>query len=124
MSFMELQQKHGDWICIETHMEGLFCTPIEDCECSTLISFAEDVEKGLAFSNEIPDGLDDDMVHNNMILSTDTVWDAYILRNHHGARLSAPGYMDQTEWYVSETESEALEMLTLIHGNELGELEE
>jgi len=40
------------------------------------------------------------------------------LRVGYGARLSAPGYMDCTEWTVFDTEQEAQDYLTEMYGDE------
>lgn len=88
MSFMERQIEHGQWIEVDGPA-GIEIFPAD--------MFTEDEAKG-NYSYGEP-------------WSVETV-------TGYGARLSAPGYLDCTEWTVFETEAEAEEFLRETYGDD------
>ena len=94
--FMEPQIEFGKWWKIETD-QGTECFPAD------LVQPPGDVEGDVEVTPEITAALAD-FLGGNEIYSAEVVvgW---------GARLSAPGYMDCTDWAVFETEQEAKDYL-------------
>lgn len=84
MSFMQRQIDLGDWYVCET----IYGTEIVDVE---LVN---------ARSNE-----------DLQMYCEGTVESFELVKNKFGARLSAPGYMDRTDWVIFDTRKEAQEYL-------------
>lgn len=84
MSFMQRQIELGDWYVCET----LYGTTYVDADLVT------------AKTNE-----------DLQMYCEGTVESFELVKNKFGARLSAPGYMDCTEWVVFDTEKEAQDFL-------------
>ena len=94
MGFMEPQIEFGEWVRIETRM-GDTVVPLDVCDDlqhEAVLQFTE--------CHDVNDILDVKVAEG---------W---------GARLSAPGYMDCTEWAVFQTESEAIEYLEEMYGDD------
>lgn len=98
MSFMEPQVQHGRWYKVDTSL-GTWFVPYE---------VVGDV------------GDDKDKLH--MYTDGGEIYEFEIVEGW-GARLSAPGYLDCTEWCVFETEEAAVEYLAEEYGEELEEKE-
>lgn len=87
MSFMQTQVLHGDWWEVETK-EGTVILPVEFFPTKESVKEAHP--------------------------------DAYSITIHldkWGARLSAPGYLDCTDWTLHETDTDALEYLEEVYGD-------
>jgi hypothetical protein len=135
MSFMERQVEHGLWYVVETN-HGTDCVPADVCsvphveqgqgpydEDSFVAYFVEqlgpnatDTEREVAESkgeNEWAEvaGALRAYVNGHRFDSVELVegW---------GARLSAPGYLDCTDWCVFDTEEEAVAYLDETYGEE------
>lgn len=94
MAFMKPQIEYGTWVVVDGPM-GTEAIPQDVCgEIPTYLSQDNDYKRCL-----IPDALHD-YCENREAYSIQTVtgW---------GARYSAPGYLDCTEWKVFDTEEEA-----------------
>lgn len=90
MSFMERQIVFGDWYECETN-NGTCYVPSDLCEGT-------------------PEGV-------LMYCEAREVYEV-MPRKGFGARLSAPGYMDRTEWSVFDTEEEAEAYLEEMYGED------
>ena len=108
MSFMQKQIVQGSWLEIET-MNGTVFLP-EDIAPQTAIDFCDLIGE-LHEPDELPatvkcDLLEFTEVHDaNHIESVERI-------TGFGCRLSAPGYMDCTDWTVHKTEKEAEQYLS------------
>lgn len=101
MGFMNAYTKHGIWLIVDCPHNGTTYLPMADL-----------------FNTFDPDGLDLEDVQQYVenTLSPDTELSAKV---GWGARLSAPGYTDCTEWLaVYDNEREACEALLEIYGNQ------
>jgi len=109
MPFMEKEIVFGDWVELDGPM-GTEWIPRDIVDLS---------DEELAYDGEVAD-LDDvcpylmDLAGQGRVYSIDVVegW---------GARMTAPGYLDATEWSVFETEDEAEEFLDEFYGEEVDE---
>lgn len=100
MAFMEQDIEYGKWIIVDGPHGGESIP-------------ADLVEKICAYSGPkkpIPAALADYCENRE-------VWSIEI-REGYGARLSAPGYLDCTEWIVFDTEQEAQDYLTEMYGDD------
>lgn len=98
MAFMEQQIEHGEWYEVETN-HGTEWLPV-------------DVIGDISDESELSDYVEGTEIHS------------YTRREGYGARLSAPGYMDCTDWCVFDTEQEAQEYLDETYGDDSDEDEE
>lgn len=94
MSFMQRQIIKGDWYKCETtagteFIEADLVSPNEEADLSLLGRYTEG-----------------------------EVTDMEVLRGWYGARLSAPGYMDRTDWACFKTEKEAQDYLDEMYPEE------
>jgi hypothetical protein len=105
MSFMEPQIEQGQWYEIET-TQGVAYLPSDvvsvpvvraDDECPATEHNTTE-EEWTAISRALRDHVDGEP-------------ESVCIREGFGARLSAPGYMDCTDWAVFETEQEARDYL-------------
>lgn len=97
MSFMQQEIELGEWLEIETS-HGTEIIP-------------RDLVGELPDDIELAAELVADYVQGDRIT-------AIAERKGYGARLSAPGYMDCTDWGVYDTESEARDSLTEMYGDD------
>lgn len=101
MSFMEPQIEYGHWLLVETRTSG-YTLP------ESLFP-GEDII-GIAGNDDRWDLLKD-YVDTSGIVAVDTA-------TGFGARLSAPGYLDCTDWTFFDTEKEAEEYLADLMGDD------
>jgi hypothetical protein len=101
MSFMEPQIEFGEWYEVDGPC-GTEFIPTDIVGAVNLDAF----ESG----NEVPNGLRD-------YCENRTAW-SVAKREGWGARLSAPGYLDCTEWSVFDTEAEAEAYLQEMYGED------
>ena len=101
MAFMERQTEFGEWY----EIDGPNGTEFIPADVAGQVNL-DDFETG----NPIPEAL-------KMFCENRT---AYTIekRDGWGARLSAPGYMDCTEWSVFDTEQEAKDHLEEMYGDD------
>lgn len=101
MAFMEPQVEYGQWLEIDT-TNGTEFIPADlislDIELNETSENEEHLEEVAQYCEGEPQSVK--------------------LREGWGCRLSAPGYMDCTEWSVFETEKEAKEHLDEMYGGE------
>lgn len=94
MSFMQRQVEYGEWVRVDS-CHGVTHIPREivgkEVTAETVAPYLE---------HEADENDDMEVVFG------------------HGARLSAPGYMDRTEWCVFETDKEAEAYLDTLTENE------
>lgn len=109
MAFMKLFTRHGGWYLVETVDNGTCLIP-DDVAGDIGLSFGESID-------------DDDT-------RWETAWEA--LRDccegskpqqidyveSWGAHYSAPGYMDQTDWTLADTEQEAIDECKTMYGSD------
>lgn len=93
MSFMEPQIVFGRWV----EVEGNIGTEFVDAD------LVGEIEPYQGPAIPIPEALD-------MYCENCTVTEIKVIEGY-GARFSAPGYLDRTDWAVFETEEEAQEYL-------------
>ena len=114
MAFMEQDIQHGDWYevdgpaCTEWIPAELADVPPEDLDNDEPTVTAEEDGSSVRIeyphdARPIPAGLGD-------FCENRTAW-SITKRSGWGARLSAPGYLDCTDWTVFDTEAEAQEYL-------------
>jgi hypothetical protein len=82
------------------------------------LDFIEACDNGLYEPDEIPA-----TVRCNLLEYVPECWDANQIQEikyieGYGARMSAPGYLDCTDWSVFDTEQEAYNFLNEFYGDE------
>ena len=109
MAFMQQQITHyTKWIVIDgTHG-------------TTFVPFDVDIKLYSMILDPNSDDLQDDIKERAADYYDGDV-ESVTFRTGYGARLSAPGYMDCTEWSVFHTEAAAKEHLDEMYGDEDGE---
>jgi hypothetical protein len=96
------------WIMIETSL-GDFFVPEE--EVSNAVSdWCDVVEEEQYLPDEVSNTVKCDLLDFTDVLDTKEIYSVQ-REVGYGARLSAPGYLDCTEWSVFDTEQEAREYL-------------
>ena len=108
MGFMEREIQEGGWVEVETS-HGTQVIPADILDLGKLgeaIFTGNDDMAYEAVEQYLEPGAKPDGV------------DAYTYKWGFGARLSAPGYMDCTEWAVFDTEDEAEHYLEEQYGDE------
>jgi hypothetical protein len=109
MSFMKTYiTEECEWVVIETS-SGDFFVPEE--EVSNAVSdWCDAVEEEQYTPDEVSNTVKCDLLDFTEVFDTEKIFS--VQRVHgYGARLSAPGYLDCTEWGVFDTEQEAREYL-------------
>ena len=118
MPFMEKQIEYGLFVMVET-LDGTCSIPVDVCGnpfSTEGIPLGEEVDY-----DTLSDNPTEDM--KNMVLdyiecySIDRIT-SMSLKTGFGARLSAPGYMDCTEWTVFNTEDGAEQYLHDLQGED------
>lgn len=108
MGFMEREIVKGDWYEIDGHC-GIAYVPV-DIVGSIMIGDAEDLDREtMERINDFYEG------------GSGAVWRVDILNGQYGARLSAPGYLDCTEWCVFASRLEAEAYLDEAYGDDEGD---
>jgi squalene cyclase len=111
MSFMQQEIFETDWIEIGT-THGTYFVPAD------YLSYVVDYLK----DESIEDVLEMDAVRRDLLQYTEAYKPEHILsvelRHGFGTRMSAPGYLDCTEWSVFDTEAEAAAYLEEYYGDE------
>lgn len=111
MPFMKPEVVEGDWYVIETN-EGQECVPAEligDAPFSRVQCPHTPMEKLIA------EDVFEVKLHEFISGSEIFEWRRV---TGFGARLSARGYLDCTEWTFHDTEQEALDYLEMMFGDE------
>lgn len=113
MAFMELQSEFGRWYLVETR-NGTEVIPEDVCgRLSAVVTLActpKDTSPGLWA------GLMD-AIRPYLEGSTDDVTEVSC-RQCWGARYSAPGYLDCTDWVLADTQAEAEEECRSMYGDD------
>ena len=116
MGFMEKQiTDKRDWLEIETASGTFFIDAVDAPQ--TAVDFAEAVKDGLHDSDEVPATVRCDLVDYTEEFHADGIYSVELVSGH-GARMSAPGYMDCTDWSVFDTVEEAEEHLDELYGDD------
>lgn len=102
--FMQPQIEFGTWYEVETN-NGTFFLP-SDIVPSTAVDFCDACADGLHEADEIPATVACDLLQYLEVSDANDI-QSLERRDGWGARLSAPGYMDCTEWSVYDSEDEA-----------------
>jgi len=115
MSFMQPQIRFDEWLEVEAN--GTTWLPM-DCASSAVMDFLELCEEGQFDGDELPA-----TVRCDLLQYVDTTTDADEVTevnkvSGYGVRLSAPGYMDCTEWSVYDTIAEAIADLLSMYCDE------
>lgn len=105
MGFMEQQIEFGKWVIVDGNCGGE-CIPFDICP---IPDCGEDEDSADYLARVFP--ILRDYVESTRLHSV-------AVREGWGARLSAPGYLDCTEWSVFDSEQEAREYLEETYGNE------
>jgi hypothetical protein len=111
MGFMEQQIRYGEWYEIET-MSGTFFIP-------QAYAMFDTTPNGCLFDGEgeLTDEGREILMDYVDVMDADEISEVAEVTGY-GARLSAPGYMDCTEWSVFDTEAEAQEYLDETYGDD------
>jgi hypothetical protein len=107
MAFMEQQVEFGQWVVVDTNCGGCVL-PADLVDVDKVKRWAESDSPWA--KNKLAK-LVGDYIEGTEIYSVE-------IKAGWGGRLSAPGYMDCTEWSVYDTEEEALEELTEMYGDD------
>jgi hypothetical protein len=100
MAFMKRQIVEQDWIEVDT-AQGIWTIPAELLP-NVVAAFADESIEDILEE----DGIADSILQYTEAYKADQIYNVE-LRHGFGARLSAPGYMDCTDWTVFDTEDEA-----------------
>lgn len=106
--FMERELVKGDWLVVDT-ARGTVCLPYEYAP-RTACDFCDAVGDGLYKPDEAPATVTCDVLEYTDVFDANDVYSVERVSGW-GARLSAPGYMDATEWSVFSTKRDALAYL-------------
>lgn len=106
--FMQEQIEEGTWVQIDGHM-GTEWIPADLVDLNEVNGLIKQLETGKQVD-----------LTNTSLKDYSENKEAFYLEVIHGfgARLSAPGYMDKTEWTVFETKEQAAEHLKEMYGDE------
>ncbi len=104
MAVMQQQIQHGKWIRVET-IDGTDFVPIEFAT-GTVKQFLDAVEEGTAHTGDYQQTVACDLLDYLNAHDANDVCDVSPVEGF-GARLSAPGYLDCTDWAVFKTEQAA-----------------
>jgi len=115
MSFMQQQIESGQWLAVETR-DGLWYLPYDVCP-SSVDMFLDAVEDGQYDEDELSATGKCDLLEYLPVFDANHVYSVSRVSGY-GARLSAPGYMDCTDWCVFDTEDEARAYLRDTYGDE------
>jgi hypothetical protein len=115
MAFMEPQIEQGEWIEVESD-----CTDFIPADVVGNVGLTADGEE--ANEDNTPEERWAEIVNAVRIYiseqgNPDRIQSVRLISGF-GARLSAPGYMDCTEWSVFATEEEAREYLVEVYGDD------
>jgi len=105
MAFMEQEVVEDDWLEVETEVGG-HCIPAD---------LVGDPDENWDDETE---SYDPDYVADVLQYVEGKRVQEIRKRHGFGARLSAPGYLDCTEWTVFDTEQEALDYLVETYGDD------
>jgi hypothetical protein len=112
MAFMELQSEFGKWYLVDGP-NGTDIVPVDVAgECEGLIVGHPATEANFADWVHLVDDLRD-YIEN----PPDKVTSVELVKKW-GARYSAPGYMDCTDWVLADTQEEAEEECRNLYGDE------
>ena len=100
--FMQPVVEEGDWVMLDGPNGGE-CIPADVVDLDEVRDLMKRMEEGEKKISLEGTGLRD-YTQNREIYDLD-------IKHGFGAHFSAPGYMDQTEWTVFDTEKEAVEFL-------------
>ena len=110
MSFMEQQIEYGTWLQVDT-TNGIECIP-------SILFDKEWVRQILENDDPDPDHDAMEILYGLLSGFMSSVPYSAELIDGYGARMSAPGYMDCTEWSVFSDRMAAQEYLTEMYGDE------
>lgn len=108
--FMQHDIQHGTWLELDTN-EGTIFLPDMLFNVPNVQNILDSDDNADDVYSELKAELSD------FISSRSTIFNAALIEGY-GARLSAPGYLDCTEWSVYATEAEAEEALTEMYGDD------
>lgn len=106
--FMQPQIGYDTWAVIETE-NGIYFVSITDCGSPSAWNYST-VNFGICLANVAS-------YYGDYVPSGEDSISEISYREGYGARLSASGYMDCTEWTVYDTEMEAIEFLIEMYGD-------
>ena len=114
--FMQQQIEYGLFVRVESHQCTYYLHPV--VIPSTVDDWCEAVRDNMHEADELPATVACDVLD----YLSDTFDANHILEVEYapgyGARLSAPGYLDCTDWCVFDTEQEARDYLDDMYGDE------
>ncbi|MEK6832731.1 MAG: hypothetical protein AABY32_01675 [Nanoarchaeota archaeon] len=105
---MEKQVEYGTWIEVNTNC-GISFFPADLLDNKDIIYLKNNPDV-----DDIPNQLIDKI---KQYIEGNEIWTVEVT-DGYGARLSAPGYMDCTEWSVFETEQEAIDYIDEFYGDD------
>lgn len=111
MGFMQQQIEFGEWIEVDGAY-GIECIPADLVKLPSMVHDEwydpDDGDRIAALVGDLADYIESDVEYVSRVR----------IIFGYGARLSAPGYVDCTEWSVFSTEREASEHLDDLSGGE------
>ena len=111
MGFMQKVIQYGKWVEVDTN-EGIICISEDYIDRSSVVALATDIDKDIYNSEEFEcSGLSDFVSQVGDIFGIS-------FKTGFGACMSAPGFLDCTEWTVFDTEKEADDFLEETYGME------
>lgn len=111
MSFMQKQITFDRWTVVDTAC-GIWSIPQEYTPLTLAAFNDESIEDALEV-----DGVKEELLQYTEAYKPEQIYNVE-LTDGFGARLSAPGYMDCTEWAVFSTEDEAEAYLEEMYGDD------
>jgi len=115
-AFMQPNIEEGDWVIVNGNYGGEVI-PADLVDMAEIQKMQKSLERGPLDFVELP-GTDLQQYTQN-----DELYEIEV-KHGFGARLSAPGYMDATDWDFFETEEEAMAYLEETYGDDFEEEEE
>ena len=114
--FMQQQVVEGEWLEVET-LQGTTCIPYDDAPGSAQC-FCDAQADGQFQDDEVCATVGCDLLEH--LADTYDSNDVLCVRKRvgYGARLSAPGYLDCTEWTVFDSHAEAESHLEEMYGGD------
>lgn len=112
--FMEPDVEEGEWVIVDGDA-GTEAMPAEYINLEDVEELNQKLESGERSVSVEGTSLRDFMEGNEVY--------AVEVKHGFGARLSAPGYLDATEWTVFDSEQEAIDYLEEMYGDDSGEEE-
>jgi len=101
MAHMQPEIHHGQWVMVQTEWGD------ESLPFGLVTDGMEEIDQITKWLESNEDGIPADLFEGSICLEGETIFDISV-ETMWGARMSAPGYLDCTEWAFFDTEVEAI----------------